>query len=231
MVEVRSSRVSGRLILGIIVIALGTLWTLDNLGLVDSGPILHWWPTLLIAAGLIKLFGIGSQRNATAGGILMLVGTWLLAGGLGIGWLDLSLLWPMILVIIGINLVMRSYRAQTVSGPSDDLSARLSTFAIWSGIERNVSSQVFGGGDITAVMGGVKIDMRQAKPVPGGAVIDLFVWWGGVELAVPETWKVVFQNVVLMGGVEDKSKSAPPESPDTLILRGLVLMGGVEIKN
>ena len=230
MVEKRS-RISGRLILGTVVIALGALWTLDNLGYLDSEEIVRWWPTVLIAVGVGKLFGFLTPRNTAAGTILVVVGAWLLAGGLGVGWVDLSLLWPLILVAVGIHLVLRSYRAQSSDGASDDLTARLSTFAIWSAIDRKVSSQVFRGGDVTAVMGSVKIDFSQAKPVPEGAVIDLFVWWGGVELKVPEDWKVVFENVVMMGGVDDKAKNPPPETPHVLILRGVVIMGGVEIKN
>jgi hypothetical protein len=54
---------------------------------------------------------------------------------------------------------------------------------------------------------------------------------GGLEMRVPEDWKVVLEGTVLMGGVEDKSKSAPADSPNMLILRGVVLMGGIEIKN
>ena len=231
MVEVRVSRVSSRLVLGIIVIALGTLWTLDNLDLIHSGPILRWWPVLVIALGIGKLFGIGAGRNPAAGTVFILVGAWFLAGGLGVRGLDLSLLWPMVLVVIGINLVIRSYRAQSVGGPVDDVSARLGTFAFWSGVDRKVSSQAFRGGDITAVMGGAKIDFRQARTVPEGAVIDLFIWWGGVELRIPEDWKVVLEGTVLMGGIEDKSKSPPPDARNTLILRGIVLMGGIEIKN
>jgi predicted membrane protein len=224
-------QLSSRLVLGIVVIVLGTLWTLDNLDLIESEPILHWWPVLLVGVGVAKLFGIGGHRNAAAGTVLMLVGGWLLAGGLGIGWMDLSTLWPMVLIVIGVNLVIRSYRAQALGSPTEDLSSRLGTFAFWSGMERKVSSQAFVGGDITAVMGGAKIDFTQAKPVPGGAVMDVFVWWGGLDLRVPEDWKVVLEATVLMGGVEDKAKSAPAESTNVLILRGLVIMGGIEIKN
>jgi predicted membrane protein len=231
MVEIRVSRVSNRLVLGLIVIALGTLWTLDNLDIIESGPILRWWPTLLIAFGISKLFGLATSRNPAAGTVFILVGTWLLAGGLGVGWLDFSMLWPLILVVIGINLVLRSQRVRTAGGAVDEVNDRLSTFAFWSGMERKVSSQAFQGGDVTAVMGGVKIDLRQARPVPGGAVIDLFVWWGGLDLRVPEDWKVVLEGNVLMGGVDDRAKSPPPESTNVLILRGMVLMGGIEIKN
>jgi predicted membrane protein len=231
MVEIRGSRITSRLVLGLIVLSLGALWTLDNLGVVDSGPILKWWPTLLIGLGVAKLFGVGSSRNVAAGTLFMVVGVWLLAGGLGIGWVDLSILWPLILVVIGVNLVIRSYRAQTLGGPTDDVSARLGTFSFWSGVDRKVSSQAFVGGDVTAVMGGAKIDFRQARPIPQGAVLDLFVWWGGLDLRVPEDWKVVLEGTVLMGGIEDHSKAPPPDSKNVLILRGVIIMGGVEIKN
>ena len=46
-----------RLIPALVLIALGTLFLLDNLGLgIDAGRILStWWPVLLIAAGVGKL--------------------------------------------------------------------------------------------------------------------------------------------------------------------------------
>lgn len=46
-----------RLIPAMVLIVLGTLFLLDNLGLgVDAGRLLStWWPALLIAAGIGKL--------------------------------------------------------------------------------------------------------------------------------------------------------------------------------
>ncbi|TMQ67884.1 MAG: hypothetical protein E6K80_14810 [Candidatus Eisenbacteria bacterium] len=231
MVEVRVSRLTGRMTLGLIVIALGTMWTLDNLGLIESEPILRWWPTLLIAFGVAKLFGIGTYRHLAAGAVFTLLGVWLLAGGLGIRGLDLSLMWPLILVVVGVLLVFRSRRAPQVAGPGEDQSSRVNTFSFWSGCTRKISSQSFRGGEVTAVMGGAKLDLRQARPVPEGAVIDVFIWWGGIELLIPEDMKVVLEGNVLMGGIEDRSKAPPADSAKTLILRGVVLMGGIDIRN
>lgn len=46
-----------RLIPALVLIVLGTLFLLDNLGLgIDAGQLLRtWWPALLIAAGIGKL--------------------------------------------------------------------------------------------------------------------------------------------------------------------------------
>lgn len=231
MVEVRQ-RVTGRLILGLIVMTLGVLWTLDNLDLIESEPLIQWWPLVLIAIGVAKLVGVGTSRHLVWGVAFLFAGTWLLAGELG--WMHVELwdLWPIALVFLGVQLLTRGMRSQgPMAGSREDPSAVIHTFAVWSGVDRKVSSQEFRGGDATAVMGGVELDLRQAKPVEGGAVLDLFVWWGGVDVQVPEHMKVVNEANVLMGGIEDSSKAPGPDTRDTLILRGLVVMGGVEIKN
>ena len=50
-----------RLIPALVLIALGSLFLLDNLGLdIDAGQLLAtWWPALLIAAGVGKLLPAG----------------------------------------------------------------------------------------------------------------------------------------------------------------------------
>ena len=53
----RRNRTGGRLWFGIVILGLGVLWTLDNLGFVDSERVLEWWPVVLIALGLSKLLG------------------------------------------------------------------------------------------------------------------------------------------------------------------------------
>ena len=92
-------------------------------------------------------------------------------------------------------------------------------------------------GDFTGVAGNVgatdavKLDLTGARPVPGGAVLDVLVCWGGVDIKVPDTWGVQNQATVMLGGVEDRSKVPPADARDMLIIRGLVIMGGIEIKN
>ena len=44
-------RITPRLIVGFGILALGLLWTLDNLDILESEPITRWWPVLLIVIG------------------------------------------------------------------------------------------------------------------------------------------------------------------------------------
>ena len=81
---------------------------------------------------------------------------------------------------------------------------------------------------------GCEIDLRQASIAPGTeAVIDVFAFWGGIEIKVPEDWTVVTRAVPLMGGVEDKTHVPQPlpAVEKRLVISGIVVMGGVVVKN
>lgn len=223
--------ITGRVILGLVVMWLGVLWTLDNLNILESEPILRYWPVVLVAVGMSKLLGLWGRRNVIAGSIFTVVGMWMLLEQLDVISVSFWTLWPLALVAIGIGMLTRTTLRQSDPSRVDAQAAKLSSFAFMSGVDRKVASNEFEGGDATAVMGGVKLDLKGAKPVAGGAIVDLLVCWGGIEIYVPDTWKVVNEATVVMGGLEDQSKIPPADARDVLILRGLVIMGGVEIKN
>ena len=65
-------------------------------------------------------------------------------------------------------------------------------------------------------------------------IIDIFAFWGGVELRVPEHWNVNIQGSSILGGIDNKSTArfadAQPHEK-TLIVTGAAIMGGVDIKN
>jgi hypothetical protein len=111
--------------------------------------------------------------------------------------------------------------------PMNDAS--VSEVAVWAGKQRRVADSSFRRADLTAIMGGVELDLRAAGTASGEAVIDVFVMWGGIEIWVPPSWAVVNKVGVLMGGVEDKS-TGTQDARHRLIVRGFVVMGGMEIK-
>lgn len=244
---------NSRLWFGLLFLLLGALWTLDNLNIVDSEPILDWWPLILVALGLSK-FGLGSTRRPLAGAIWVAVGVVLLAHNFGVVHFSIWELWPVALIALGASMVWRTMRgpvrrdslAGAAGMPSDggdpgaavgDVVAvesdedTFSATAVWAGIERRSTSRRFVGGDATAVMGGIEIDLRGAKPVPGGAVIEVFAMMGGIEIIVPREWRVVNDAFAIMGGVEDSRPATPDLSQDLLIVKGTAIMGGIEIRS
>jgi predicted membrane protein len=246
-----------RLILGIAIMGLGVVFLLDRLGF-DVGHVWSYWPLVLIAVGLGKLLQSSVGGGRGFGAILVLVGAWLLLENLDLIRYDLFDLWPVILLLVGGSLVWRAFRPQrrcfpppppsgltlspegvtgevatsgNTEGRSLDADATIHAAAVMGGIERRSACPDFQGGDLTALMGGCELDLRQASIRTGPAVVDVFAFWGGIELHVPTNWTLDIRATPIMGAIEDNTGPAARDPGQVLIIRGTVIMGGVEIKN
>ncbi|HEX9984832.1 MAG TPA: DUF5668 domain-containing protein [Thermoanaerobaculia bacterium] len=222
-------RITPKLLFGLGVMALGLLWTLDNLDILESERITIWWPVVLILIGLVKLFDDRGGRGA--GIILTLVGAVILLGNLDIVNWNVFELIPLIIAGVGAKLVWDALvRRRERTSADHDPGSTVSAFAMMAGIKRRNISTSFRGGDVNAIMGGVELDLREAK-IPDGqeAVLDTFAFWGGIEITVPHNWRVVGQVMPLMGGFVDNTVSGG--SGPVLTVRGAAVMGAVEVKN
>lgn len=218
-----------QLVLGLLIVTVGVLLTLDTVGILDAEYFFRYWPAGLIAIGLAKLLQSRGSHSSLVGGLIFVaVGTWLLLDNLRIIRVSFWEMWPVVIVLIGASLVWRSLTGPRPA-PSDSNSV-VSAVAILGGVNRGNNSGSFRGGDLTAIMGGCEVDLRHAK-INGEAVIDVFAMWGGIEIRVPDDWTVVSRVTPLLGGFEDKTRPTPAASDHKLIIRGVVVMGGVEVKN
>jgi predicted membrane protein len=221
--ERSGTRLTPQAVVAVLIIVFGLLKTADNLGWVDAS-LFDFWPIALVAIGLTVFSRAVDARGHVIGGMLVLLGAWLIAArvlGLRVGLFDL---WPLALVALGLTMIFRAHGSRELT-----TEQRLSDLAFWSGVKRRVSSPVFKRADLTAVMGGIEVDLRGAGTGGGEAVIDVFVVMGGLEITVPPDWAVSNQILAIMGGVDDKS-TGTQTSTHRLVLRGFVLMGGVEVK-
>jgi hypothetical protein len=224
-------RVTPQVLFGLLVIVAGVLFTLDNLGVVDAEQYLQYWPSALVGIGLLKLWHAREGQGWVGGFMLVLLGGWMLLERVVAIRISLHDLWPLLFVFLGGYLVWKGLggvRHKPVSNGQN----RFSAIAIMSGVIRRNNTPTFEGADLTAIMGGCEIDLRQASIAPGTeAVIDVFAFWGGIDLKVPEDWLVITRAIPIMGGVEDKTHSPSAPAARTLVIRGVVIMGGVTIKN
>lgn len=225
-----------RIITGGIIIIVGIIALLGNLGILDARNMLQFWPAIFIIIGTVKLthtrrpggYLIGSAFVA-AGGLMMLNN----AGIIHFHWRDW---WPAILILTGVLILLKGLgrgRAGEGDVPGfEQVVAQtdvLNTTAVMSGTKLHSDTQDFRGGELTAVMGGIELDLRQAS-IQGEAALRVFALWGGISIKVPTDWAVVVRAVPILGGVEDKT--VPPMNPEKrLVIDGDVIMGGVEIKN
>ena len=224
-------RITPRLIIGFGILAIGLLWTLDNLDIMESEPITRWWPVLLIVIGGVQLF----DRRANKGGpiVLMVIGSVLVLRRLHWVYLDLGDLIPIGIALLGAKLIWDAVaRRQRPAGVPGEPDSELHAFAIMGGVKRQSIASDFRGADASAIMGGVELDLRKAQIQDGQeAVVDAFALWGGVEIFIPQHWRVISDVFPLMGAFEDKTmQTAAPNAP-ALRVRGSAVMGGIEVKN
>ena len=229
--EPRRTPATSQMMVGFLIIAVGLLFTLDNLGIAHARDILRYWPAGLMAIGLVKLWDSRDGRGGGFGGLMItIVGLWLLLEATVDIRISFGDMWPLLLVSLGVYLVWRGLTGHRRTAIGGDDRSMVSAVAILSGVNRGNNSRTFRGGDLTAVMGGCEIDLRQAA-INGDAVLDVFAMWGGIEIRVPEDWTVTFHVTPIMGGIEDKTRPGPGSTTHRLTIRGLVLMGGIEVKN
>ena len=223
-------RLTGQLIVGLAIALAGVLFTLDNLHILRARDFLIYWPVVLIAVGIVHMTQAKAAAGSLGGGILILIGAVLLGNRLGFIHANLWNFWPLILVLVGGRIVWQTMDTNRALDPGD-AGSTVSAIAIMGGFERRITSHEFRGGEITAFMGGGKLDLRDAMPAGGQAVINVFAMMGGFEIIVPETWRVISEVTPFMGGIEDKSRTSTNPNAPCLVIRGFVMMGGVTLKN
>jgi predicted membrane protein len=222
-----------RLILGLGIILIGALFLLGNLDIINGHDYLRLWPGILIFIGIAYVIQCSHGSGRIWGIILTFIGAAMLLDRLYFIHFSLWDYWPLILIFIGGMMILKgSPGRRGIFAPisqSDDVHSYIKGVAILAGFKRRNNSQDFKGGNLTAILGGLEIDLRDAS-IKGEAIIDIFAMMGGVEMRVPEDWTVILEGFPILGGFEDKTHP-PKESTKRLVIKGTVIMGGAEIKN
>ena len=223
-----------RLLLGVFIIVIGGLALLDNLRLFNTRDILQFWPTIFILVGALKLSQANSRSGYLIGGGLITAGVVITLNRLGIINFRMRDWWPLFLIGAGLVVIFKdksSKIADMLKPSSTPITSDSSVdiVALMSGNQGNVASSDFRGGSITAIMGGVELDLRNAS-IQTEAVLNLTAFWGGIVLKIPSDWTVVNNGMAFLGGIEDSSVPGM-NAGKRLVITGMAVMGGVEIKN
>jgi predicted membrane protein len=229
----RGPALTSQLILGLAVIAVGLLFTLDNLDILDARRYLPFWPVVFIAIGVVSLLNARETPQRLFGGVLTFVGVWMLLGRWGFWQVRLWDLWPVLLIYWGAVIVWRGWYGRSLHESAvPDRASTFSVVAFLSGFDRVVTADDFKGGEVSAFMGGGKIDLTRARISSGNAaVVHVTALMGGMEIRIPDEWTVENRVTYFMGGSNDRSRLPANPAAPRLILKGFVMMGGVEIKN
>ncbi len=99
--------------------------------------------------------------------------------------------------------------------------------AVFSGQDLNYNAQEFNGAKLTAVFGGIDLDLTKAN-ITKDAKISVCVLFGGIDIKVPKGTAIVVKSTSIFGGVENKVEVAQPEK--TIFVEAFSLFGGCDIK-
>lgn len=221
----------GRLLVGLIVVTLGVLFLLDSAEVLDAGRAIdRWWPVAIVAAGVLTLAERprATTRGAilTGGGALLLLFTTDVLGD--DAW---NYVWPVVLILVGLAIVARwRGRALPRGVVGDDV---VNGTAVFGGSELASADQALRGGALTAVFGGITIDLRGARPAPEGAAINATAVFGGIDVLVPRGWRITVRSLPIFGGLDDKTDhSAPlPADAPSLHIDAVSIFGGISLKH
>lgn len=222
-------RIEPKYLTGLIVILVGGLLLLRNVGLLDFTipSIIFSWQVILIIIGTLLII---NSKNKSVGLVLIIVGV-------------LSLIpeyWPIALILLGLFIIFRktgigfNNKNHAASLEGDSENEIINELSLFGGGDRSFHSTKLRGGSISAIFGGSKIDLTDCQLADGETVVDLFFMFGGSSFIIPSDWKVQIQTINIFGGFSDK-RLPPRDGHFTegrkLVFNGLLLFGGGEIKN
>ena len=234
----KRSESSHRLMIGILLIIAGLILILKKSTVLPQpldyfiDDVIFSWQMLLIAIGVVSLIG---SDNKTPGIVLICVGGFFLIPELFTDFFrSFNFFWPALFIVIGVVLLLNSKRLSGVASYKGESKADIIDIVnIFSGAERQLITDNFKGGKITAIFGGGEVNLTRCSLAPGDNVIEITCIFGGTTIIVPENWNVIIEVTPILGGFSDNRKiigDVMRDNTRTLAVRGTVIFGGGEIK-
>jgi hypothetical protein len=104
------------------------------------------------------------------------------------------------------------------------------SLAILSGARRKGTWVVPPAYTAVAFLGGVEMDLRDARFSQRDVKIRAFAFMGGVDIVVPDDIEVDVAGIGIMGGFDHKESNVGLPNAPRLRVTGLAFMGGVNVK-
>ena len=243
------------IVTGLLVIAAGVLLFLFNAGILDPAlkPIVFSWQMLLVALGFNGLF----SRHCWFGSIiLMMLGGFFLLQKLDIPGMAFVTQngWTILLVFVGLIILFHAVFKQNYFychsekfrkkmeehnnryrekwSHHRDEAGYLEYNYVFSGAKEKLNMEVFRGGDINCVFGGIELDFYDCRLAEGISILEINTVFGGTVLYIPREWNVEIRGNQVFGNFVDHRPKSDLEidKSRTLIIETSSVFGGGEIK-
>lgn len=223
---------AGRVICGIVLIAVGVIFALNVLGITDINIFFDgWWTLFIIIPSLVGLFKDHDKSSSLF---------WLVIGVLLLLWrqevldigLAFKLLIPAAIIIIGLKLIFgNKYHAEFKRIKREtqaDGKKQAEICAVFSSRNVDMNGEIFGGAELSAVFGSVKLDISKTV-VEKDCVIEASGVFGGVEIKMPLNVNVKVGGNTLFGGITNKIERTEIVGAPTVYINASSVFGGVTV--
>lgn len=233
-----TNRLSGAVATSLMIIAVGVLLLLNQIGAFPPRYELSFWPILLIGFGAVKLAS-SKTGDRHWGVLMMLLGVLFQLNDWGFIHFRFRDLWPILIIGVGALLLWNSLQGRKASfmfrsSGDANFEGEFDLNYIFGGGEPRLQTREFRGGRLTAIFGGFKLDLSRAEIQGNEATIEANAVFGGGEILVPETWHVILHGSGIFGGYDNKTRYFQHDASQpskTLTVKGSAVFGGIVIKN
>jgi hypothetical protein len=111
LVDLRNS--NRHFIVGVVILSLGFILLLDQIGILDANRIFTFWPLALIFFGYYRFTHTRLMSGRFWGGFCFLLGLALQAEELGYGHVRFDTIWPVLLICAGVLLILKRYEPRS----------------------------------------------------------------------------------------------------------------------
>lgn len=224
------------IIWGVAIIALGIIFGGNALGLFNLDIFFDgWWTLFIIVPSVVSLI---TDRDKIMSLGFIAVGVILLLAAQDVFSYDVA--WKVILAVflvaVGLSIIIKSVFhnkndqevAQKIAEAEQDGKTMDSQFAVFSGTDRVYKDEIFNGSNISAIFGGVKLDLRHAK-FNNDTVIKAFALFGGIDIIIPADVQVKLKSGFIFGGFSDERKEPSDKGRHVIYIDAAGAFGGVTV--
>ena len=223
----------GNVLWGLVLIVVGVIFGLNAIGVTDINIFFRgWWTLFIIVPSFIELI---RSTNKMWSFIWLCIGIALLLCAQNILSFSLigKLIFPFILVMIGISIIFKDTFNKKIADKIKNLNSEKGNFeeycATFGGQKVDLTGQEFTGANLDAIFGSVELDISKAT-IKKDQVINANAIFGGIEIRVPAGVNIKVKSTPIFGGIDNKVKTNYNESLPTIYINGVAMFGGVEIK-
>lgn len=217
------------LFVGLIFIAIGGCYALNtifdwNFSIFFDG----WWAFFIIVPSVYDMI---STKIRARNVVIFLFGVWIfLACQDKWDWNLWKLTVPVLFVLIGLAIIFKGHEAKVYNYDKVNVKAGKVPYisAILCGTSPSFVDKEFEGANITAILGGAEINLRNSI-IKNDCIIEITAILGGVDILLPSGVKVIFNSNPILGGCDNKYISSTDVNAPVVTINASCICGGVDI--